>query len=180
MQRLVIGSLLAAVVMFVLGFVFFGVLGQQAYTPASVEAGMALQTSMEEGLPATGTYMIPADEQAWMTGPSAVINYVAAGDAPGNMPVTMATGFVHMLVSALLVGVALMAISGNRTRAVLWFGLAAAVFMRLSGPIWYGFDWRHTLFMFGADAIIFIAGGLTLAWWLGRASAASPAAAPAA
>lgn len=183
MQRLVIGSLMAAVVMFVLGFVFYGVLGTQAYSPTTTEAAMAIQASMEGNLPRTGTYMVPPDEEAWVTGPSAVVNYVAAGDAPANMTVTMAEGFAHMLVSALLLGVALTAVGGDfahRSRVALWVGLAAAVFMHLGDPIWFGFDWRGALFVFLADGVMFIAGGFVLAWWLARAPAASGAAAPAA
>lgn len=182
MQRLVIGSLMAAAVMFVLGFVFFGVLGTQSFSPASTEAAMAIQTAMEENLAGTGTYMIPPEEEAWMTGPSGVVNYVAAGDAPANMAITMAEGFVHMLVSALLFGVALMATGGDfarQSRVVLWGGLAASMFMHFGDPIWMGFDWRHALYLFGAHAIMFIGGGLALAWWLTRAPAASATAAPA-
>jgi hypothetical protein len=182
MQRLVIGSLMAAVVMFVLGFVFFGVLGMQAYSPATTEAAMAIQTAVEDNLAGTGTYMVPPDEEAWMTGPSAIVNYVAAGDAPANMPLTMIEGFVHMWVSALLLGMALTAVGGdvgNRSRVALWVGLAAAVFMHLGDPIWYGFDWRNSLFVFVADGVMFIAGGMVLAWWLARAPKASVAPAPA-
>jgi hypothetical protein len=182
MQRLVIGSLMAAVVMFALVFVFFGVLGTQAYSPATTEAAMAIQTAMEDNLAGTGTYMVPAEEEAWMTGPSAIVNYVAAGDAPVNMTVTMAEGFAHMLVSALLLGAALMAVGGDfrhRSRVALWVGLAAAVFMHLGDPLWFGFDWRNALFVFVADGVMFIAGGVVLAWWLASAPAASTAAAPA-
>lgn len=183
MQRLVIGSLMAAVVMFVLGFVFFGVLGMQAYSPATTAQAVTVQAAMEDNLARTGTYMIPPEEEAWMTGPSAVVNYVAAGDAPRDMVVTMVGGFAHMLVSALLLGVALTAVGGDlvrRSRVALWGGLAAAVFMHLGDPIWFGFDWRSALFVFIADGVMFIAGGLVLAWWLARAPVASGAAAPAA
>lgn len=181
MQRLVIGSLMAAVVMFVLGFLFFGVLGMQAYSPTTTEAAMAIQTAVEDNLAGTGTYMVPPGEEAWMTGPSAIVNYVAAGDAPTNMAVTMVEGFVHMWVSALLLGMALTAVGdvGNRSRVALWVGISAAVFMHLGDPIWYGFDWRNTLFVFVADGVMFIAGGMVLAWWLARAPRASVAAAPA-
>ena len=182
MQRLVIGSLMAAVVMFVLGFLFFGVLGMQAYSSATTEASMAIQTAMEDNLARTGTYMVPSGEEAWMTGPSAIVDYVAAGDAPANMGLTMAEGFVHMWVSALLLGFALAAVggdAGNRSRVALWVGLAAAVFMHLGDPIWYGFDWRNSLFVFVADGVMFIAGGMVLAWWLARAPKTSVAPAPA-
>lgn len=167
MRSLTLGSILAAILMFVLGFIFFGLLGAQMFTPLAPETATAVQGALAQHLPATGTYMVPADEAGWMAGPSAVVDYVAAGGAPA-MPAAMAMGFVHFLLSALLIAYGLAAVGGDfgrQARAVIWFGLAAAAFMHLGDPIWYGFGWRKTLFLFVADGAIFIAGGLVLARW---------------
>lgn len=182
MRSLVLGSLAAAVLMFVLGFVFFGILGMQAFAPLDPATAVAVQAALGETLPATGTYMVPGDEEEWMRGPGAVVNYVAAGGAPA-MGAAMALGFVHFLVSALLIGLGLRIVGGDaarRAQAAIWFGLAAAVFMRLGDPIWYGFAWRFALFGFVADAVMFIAGGLVLARWFSGAErpAAPRSAAP--
>ena len=72
-----------------------------------------------------------------------------------------------------------MATPRQRRRAGLWLGLAAVVFMCLGDPIWYGLDWRSPLFIFVADTMMFIAGGLTLAWWLARTLSVRSVAAPA-
>ena len=88
----------------------------------------------------------------------------------------MGMGFVHFLLTALLIGYGLTAAGGDfarQARLVLWFGLAAAVFGHLGDPIWYGFAWRTPLIEFVFDAIIFIAGGLVLAKWF---TSARPAA----
>jgi hypothetical protein len=176
-MRFALGSVIAAAVMFALGFVFFGLLGEMMFDPLDPGIAASVQSSLGGTLPATGTYSVPIGEEAWMRGPSAVVQYVAVGGAP-DMGMAMGMGFVHFLLSALLIGYALKAVGGDFARqanVMIWFGLAAAVFMHLGDPIWYGFAWRNTLFQFVADAVMFIAGGLVLAWWLNSAREARPA-----
>lgn len=177
MRSLPAGAVVAAIVMFALGFVFFGLLGMMMFTPLDPATANALQSALGQHLSATGSYMVPADEAAWMAGPSAVINFVAAGDA-NAMPMAMGLGFLHFLVSAFLLGLALKAAGGDAQRRMsvaLWYGLAAAVFMHLGDPIWYGYGWRTTLIEFAFDAIMFIAGGLVLAKWFTGSDAAPSA-----
>ena len=181
MRSFAIGSIVAAIVMFALGFVFFGLLGGMMFDPLSAEIATSAQSALGGTLPATGTYMVPGEEEAFMRGPSAVVQYVAAGDLP-TMPMAMGMGFVHFLLSALLIGYGLKAAGGGfarQARVVIWFGLAASVFMHLGDPIWYGLSWRASLFEFVADAVMFIAGGLVLARWFTstREATAAPAAA---
>ena len=179
MRSIAVGSVVAAVVMFALGFVFYGVLGANMYAPLAADTAASVQTALGGSLTATGTYLIPPDETAWMQGPSAVVSFVAAGDAP-SMAMAMGLGFVHFLVSALLFGLALKAVRGDfarRARTVIWFGLGAALFMHLGDPIWYGFDWRPALFAFFSDFVMFVAGGLVLARWFTAPRDAAPAAA---
>lgn len=185
MRSIAVGGLAAAIVMFVLGFMFFGLLGTQAFAPVAPETAVELQEAIAGILPATGTYMIPPNDEAWMAGPSAVVNYVAAGGAP-DMTTAMIEGFLHFLVVALLMAAALRAVGGDfgrQAKVVLWFSLAAAVFTRLGDPIWFGFALRNSLFAFVADAVMMIAGGLVLARWFttsrdrapGREAMAAPA-----
>jgi hypothetical protein len=180
MRSFALGSIIAAVVMFALGFVFFGLLGMMKFDPLSAEAAASAQAALGGALPETGTYMVPGDEEAFMRGPSAVVQYVAAGGLP-TMPMAMGMGFVHFLLSALLIGYGLKTVGGDfprQARLVIWFGLAASVFMHLGDPIWYGLSWRASLFEFAADAVMFMAGGLVLARWFtsARDTAAAPAA----
>ena len=167
MRTLPIGALVAAIVMFALGFVFFGLLGTLIHTPLDPATAGAVQAVLGEQLAATGTYMVPGDEEAWMRGPSALVGFVAAGDT-NSMPVAMGLGYLHFVVSALLIGLGLKAAGGSAQRQMgvaFWYGLAASAFMNLGDPIWYGFAWRPALVEFCFDAIMFIAGGLVLAKW---------------
>jgi hypothetical protein len=167
MRSFAVGSIIAAVVMFALGFVFFGLLGMMMFDPLGADTAATVQAALGGALPETGTFMVPGDEEAFMRGPSAVVQYVAAGELP-TMPMAMGMGFVHFLLTALLIGYGLKAAGGDfarQARLVVWFGLAAAVFMHLGDPIWYGVSWRFALFEFVADGVMFIAGGLVLARW---------------
>ena len=177
MRSIAVGSIAAAIVMFALGFLFFGVLGMMMFAQLSPDAALAVQSALGSTLTTTGTYMVPADEEAWMAGPSAVVNFVAAGDAP-TMTMAMGMGFVHFLLSALLMAYGLHAVGGDfarQARVVLWFGIAATVFMHLGDPIWYGFAWQQTLFELVADGVMMIAGGLVLARWFTSTPAAATA-----
>lgn len=178
MRSILVGSLAAAVLMFFLGFVFFALLFPAALSPVSAEGAAAVQSALGTHLGASGSYMIPADEEAWMAGPSALIDFTAAGGAP-SMPAAMIGGFIHMFVTALLIGLGLRAAGGDtarKTALVLWFGIAAAFFMHLGDPIWYGHGWKASLFLFVADGVMFIAAGLLLARWFTGASTTGSAA----
>lgn len=177
-MRFALGSILAAVVMFALGFVFFAALGGLMYDPLAEETAAAVQVALGDTLPATGTYSVPAGEEAFMRGPSAIVQYIAAGGVP-TLPMELVMGFVHFLLTALLIGYALKAVGGDfgrQARVVFWFALAASAFMRLGEPIWLGASWRPALYVFVADAVIIIAGGLVLARWFTSDRAAAESA----
>ena len=167
MRSLFVGSLAAAVVMFALGFLFFGLLFTLALSPVAPATAASVQAALGTHLPASGSYAVPMDEAAWMAGPSALVHFTAAGGAPA-LPVAMVSGFLHMAASAFLVALGLKAAGGDfarQSRVAFWFGLAAAFFMHLGDPLWYGAGWRMPLFVFVADGLMFIAGGLVLARW---------------
>lgn len=175
MRSIAVGGIIAAIVMFALGFLFFGLLFTMMFAPLEADDAATVQAVLGSNLPSTGSYMVPTDWAEWTAGPSAVINYVAAGGVP-SMPMALGMGFVHFLLSALLFGYGLNAVGGDfarQARVVLWFGVGAAVFVHLGDPISYGFAWRQSLFEFVADAVMMVAGGLVLARWFTSTPAAT-------
>lgn len=175
MRSLPVGSLVAAIVMFLLGYVFFELLHGMMLSPLDAAAATAIQGALGANLTAAGTYMVPTTPEAWMAGPGAVVMFTPAGAAP-SMGMAMGMGFLHILISAFLIGLALKGVGGDESRrmkAAIMFGLAAAFFMHLGNPVWYGFGWRASLFVFVADGVMFIVGGLILAKWFTADSAAS-------
>ena len=167
MRSLPVGALAAAIVMFLLGYLFFDVLFPMALSPLAPDAAQAVQTALGSHLPASGSYAVPMDETAWMAGPSAMITFAAAGEVP-TMAMAMVLGFLHMAVCIFIFGLALKAVGGDfgrQCKIVLLVGIAASAFMHLGDPIWYGGGWKMSIFVFVADGIMLIAGGLILAKW---------------
>jgi hypothetical protein len=191
MARALIGALIGAVAMFIIGFIFFATpltkLG--AATVDNAQAA-AVQQAMAANLPRTGTYYVPSADTPEQTvmygqGPVATIHYNISGFSVAD-PAVMISGFVHMFVVALLMAVGLFTMSryvpsfGEQVRLLVLGVVGAAAFMRLGEPIWYHHDWGHAIYMFIADTISLSVAGLIILKLLPRSDAAraAPADAP--
>ena len=112
MLRLLVGTLPAAVVMFLLGFVFYGTpLQMLGWTKAPLATQLAVQQALK-ALPQSGTYVIPSGDTpgataAYGNGPVAQIQYNSGGFAMVD-PGVFAGGFVQMAVSVFLLGCVLL------------------------------------------------------------------------
>lgn len=180
MIRVIIGSFVAAIAMFVIGFIFFGPLGLNGIATRSVEdtRAAAISSVLGANLPETGTYMIPNDQKSpaqtamYGTGPIATVHYNAGGFVAGGDPATLGTGFLFNFAVALLIGLALMGIDGrvrdfgSRARVAVILALAGAAFTHLSEPIYYHHDWAYFIYVFVADALMLAAAGIIVAWFL--------------
>jgi hypothetical protein len=190
--RALLGAAVAAVALFILGFIFHasGLQGIATGTLDNAQAA-AVQQSLAANLPETGTFQVPSggtSEQTVMygQGPISTIHYNTSGFAIGD-PGTLVLGFLHMLVVALLMSAGLGAISrfvtssGERTRLLVLGVLGATLFIHLREPIWLHHDWTHFLYLFVTDTVSLIVAGLIILKLLphGAAEAAAHAAAPA-
>ena len=185
--RALIGAVAAAVAMFILGFLFFATplngIGTRSVPDAQAAA---VQTALAQNLTETATYAVPSDATAGQTtlygqGPIATIHYNAKGFAIGD-PSTMIAGFIHMLVVAILLALALYIVSGyvasftERVKLLVLGTLGATIFMRLGEPIWFHHDWGHAIYLFIADTVSLIVAGLIILKLLPRARPAAAAA----
>ena len=188
MVRVIIGSIAAAIAMFVLGFLLYATpLSRLAYTSVSNDQAAAVQQAMAANLPKTGTYAIPGMDTPEQTnmysrGPIATIHYNTNGFAATD-PAMLVTGLVFYFVIALIIGFALLGIDRrvtdfpSRAKLVVAFAVAASALLHLSEPIFYRHDWGHFIYLFVADAILLAAGGLVIArWFLAKPDAAMPGA----
>ncbi|MEA3013089.1 MAG: hypothetical protein QOD42_1634 [Sphingomonadales bacterium] len=180
MIRVIWGSLVAAVAMMVIGFVFFGPLGLNNLATKSVQDDPAvrIQAALKADLPETGTYIVPIDGKSarqtalYGTGPIATIHYVANGQIGGMDTGTLFKGFVFNFAIALLIGLALIGIDGrvtdfgSRARVAAIIGIAGSGFVHLGEPIYYHHDWPHFLYAFIADGLMLAAAGIIVAWFL--------------
>ena len=185
MTRVLVGSVAAAAAMFLIGFIFFATpLNLLAYSVANDAQNAAVQTALAANLHETGTYIIPWPMTADGTilygrGPVATVHYNSMGFSTADMN-AMLGGFIHMLVTAVLIAAALSGIAvrvtgfADRARLVVLFSLAASLFMHLGEPIWYHHDWTHFIYLFVADFAMFAVGGLVIAkWFLPQAASAT-------
>ena len=175
MLRVLTGSLIGAVVMFLIGFLAYGTpLMRLGYGQATDAVQLDVQAALK-ALPGTGTYVIPSGDSAATTaafanGPIATINYNAGGFAMVD-PQVMLTGFIHMFITALLLGLTLWGVRGripdfaSRARLVIGMALVAVVFINLSEPIWFHHDWRNALYVGAVNFISLCAAGYILARW---------------
>lgn len=177
MGRVVVGAAVAAIVMFFIGFVFFGTplakLGQVSL--GDTEAA-AVQQALAANLPRTGTYSVPSvDTQAqtnmYSQGPVATIHYNTHGFAAMDTT-ALVGGLVFNFVIAFVIGLALAAVAdrvgdyASRAKVAVTIAVAAAAFNLLGEPIYYHHDWGHFIYAFVADGLMLAAAGLITAWFL--------------
>ncbi len=185
MFKLALGTLAAAVAMFLTGFLYFaGPMAMLGYGTASEAQNAAVQTALAANLPATGTYMIPdpstqAGTILYGKGPIATVHYNARGFSLESMD-GIVWGFGLYLVVAILIAAALSQLGNRvtdfRSRAaiVICFALATSVMLTLGDPIWLHQDWTYAIFGFIGNALMLIIAGLVIArWFLPKAAGAA-------
>lgn len=175
MIRLVMGSFAAAAAMFAIAFILFATpLARIAFARADAPTSAAVQQALS-ALPQTGTYAIPNPEVGdgpalYAKGPVALVR-LNKGGFPVFDPAVLMTGYLHMVVAVFVFGLALYLLRhrllgfGERAALVGWTALGGAIFNILGDPIWYRADWRYSLYVFTANAIVLALGGLILARW---------------
>ena len=190
MVRVIIGAAVAAVVMLVIGFIFFGTpLAKLGMASLDDAQAAAIQQSLAANLPRTGTYSVPgidtpAQTNMFSQGPIATVHYNTGGFAAADAK-ALVMGLVFNFIIALLIGAALIGIDrrvpdlGSRARVAVIIAVAATAFTHLGEPIYWHHDWGHFIYLFVADSLMLAAAGVVLAWFLPRAPVAvAPADAP--
>lgn len=177
MIRILIGSIVGGIAMFVVGFIFWATpLSRIGYSGAETEQqSAAVQTALAQNLPHTGRYIIPDPGTPGGTvlygrGPVATVDYNTAGFSTSSSS-SVIGGLVQEIVVVLLFGLALLPILGrvpdftSRARVVVGVSAAAAVMIQLSDPIFNHGAWRFAIYALMADIAMLAAGGLVLARW---------------
>ena len=190
MIRIIFGSAVAAVAMFIIGLIFFGPLGLSNLGTRNLDDSQAaaVQQVLAANLPRTGTYFVPeagasaAQTVMYGQGPVATVHYNIGGFA-ATETTAIVGGLVFNFLVALLIGAALIGIDRrvpdfkSRARVAMIIAVAAAAYTHLGEPIYYHHDWPHFIYLFIADSVALAAAGLILAWFL-PVSRAAPAEAP--
>ena len=189
MIRTVIGGLVAGIVIFVIGFIFWATpIAELAYSKADEAQNAAIQASLAQNLSAsgTGTYIIPAHNSAagavlYAKGPIATVHFNTRGYSPDDMSAIL-PGFIVAVIAGLLLAFGLAAAGGrpfaDLARLVVCFSLGFTVWEFLGSPIFNHYGWGHWIYAFIAESVALIAAGLVVARWFtahGGSEAAQPA-----
>jgi hypothetical protein len=189
MFKMALGAFVAAIAMFVTGFLFYATpLHNLAFQSLDDGKAAAVQGALVDNLAATGTgtYTIPnpstsAGGVGYISGPVATIHFNTSGfPIPGADMSVLAWGFFHEFIICFLLGWALMGIDRripdyvSRSKTVIMFALAASAFIHLGNPIWYHHDWTYAIYRFFADAIMLTVAGMILARWFLPVAAEMP------
>jgi hypothetical protein len=178
MKRVVIGALLSAIVVFLWGFLYWNVLPLRKGVYQPVPDELKVGEELRAALPQTGIFELPtkrsgesmdAAMKRYQAGPIAEIIFLRDGATP-TAPSRFIGGFLHMFVSALLMGsVLLLTLSprlagyGTRVGVVVLAGLAGAMFAHFTYPIWYFHPWGLSFLRFFYDLTCWLITGLILA-----------------
>jgi len=183
MVRVLIGSLVGGIAMFITGFIFWATpLQYIGYSTANDAQNAAVQLSLAQNLPHTGHYIVPnpmspAGANGYTKGPIASVDYNMSGFSPAD-PTSMMGGFVQEVIVSLIIGLSLLAIGervtdlGSRLRVAIGLSAAATLMIAIGEPIWNHADWRFALYSFLADLAMLGASSFVIARWF------LPAAAP--
>jgi len=174
MKRLLLGSILAALAVYLWGALFwYGPGVNNLFT--EIHDQKALAEDLQAQLRSDGAYFLPWNPQDMdatlerqRQGPIATIHFHRGGVEPQSAGILI-LGFLHVLVTVLLLAFALEMIAPalnrytDRARFVILIALAASIFANLDQPIWWYQTWSfhliNALYDFGAWMI----GGLILA-----------------
>jgi hypothetical protein len=178
MIRTVIGGLVGGVIIFIMGFIFWGSpLGTIPFSQAGDPQGAAVQTSLAQNLTpgGSGTYLIPDPRtregaELYAKGPVATVSYNTAGFPPEDMSMLL-PGFILAVVAGMLMAFGLASVGGggrsfaNVARLVVLYTFGFTVWECLTNPIFMHADWRFWIYSFVAESISFILAGLVIARW---------------
>ena len=150
MRRMLLGTVVGGVVLFVWGYVFWGVLpiAENIVLPVPNEAAVAQM--LKDNIPSSGVYYIPGEgakemSAAWVekhkAGPIAQIFFRREGGDP-NDPMYLVRTFGYLLLLALLMAVVLKQAVGQlgSYRARVWFILFTGLFataVAFSEAVWW-------------------------------------------
>lgn len=174
-----LGIVLAAVVLFVWGFLFWGIAPVNPID-TGLDAAKA-QEMLRQLVPKDGVYVVPEmpheTTEAWTTqhrqGPLAMIFVRTTGGEP-MAPMTFVLGFVHNVLTAFLIALLLSKAAGvlptygSRLGFVLLAGVAATIWAHAGDPIWLNHPWRFHLLSMFYDVVAWSLAGAVLARYVKR------------
>jgi len=174
MTRLLLGSFIAAVAVFMWGFVFYAASPAMSKVVKGTPDDAAAQAAIRDHFPESGTYFVPSPDlpedqlnTLHQAGPLALINVRSEG-GPVMDPMVLTWGFIHEWIVCFLLGWLLLRASldsyGERVMFLTVAGFTAALFIDYGGAIWWGIDRGFALMNLFYNTVAWLVAGLVLAW----------------
>ena len=173
--KVLLASLVGAVIFFVWGFIFWGMLGGFG-TVTSIPNEDQVAEAVKGNITEAGIYYYPAMDEGgneeWQAkhevGPLFMISYHPEGANPMNAQMFM-FGFIHFFVSALILCLILNSVLGNLTTFskrvvfIVGIGLFASVMLDFSQPIWWYSPWSFAFSSLFYNVVGWLLAGLAIA-----------------
>ncbi len=175
MKRLVLGIVIAAIVLYLWGFLVWGLGPYRTVIWKKPADEAAARKVLKAQFPENGTYYVPSfgQEQAvveeFKQGPVAMVHILAVGGRPLADPSIMIGGFVLNLVALALIALILQRVAsampnyGQRVGFVALIGLTAALLCDGGDAVWWQIPWSWKLYQAGYDFSFWLIAGLILA-----------------
>jgi len=176
MARLVLGSIAGGIAMWLVGFIFWGLLGGVAIWSAGPAADPAIQATLAQylGPSGTGVYVVPspntpAGTALYGKGPVATIQFVNEGLVAFDVGALLA-GLVLAIVCVFLLGLALRLVAGGasfatRMKLVLLVAIALPAYSDLGQILFNHAPPTYFIWLFLSDMISFVVAGAVLSRW---------------
>lgn len=177
MRRLVLGSFVAGLAMWVVGFIFWGpLLGWIPFSVVPDGNAAALQEALRANLgpSGTGVYAIPSPATTAGTvlhanGPVAMVHFTNSG-FPAVDSYALLWGLVLAIGCAFVMGLALRAVAGNlglgdRVKLVALVAVAVLGYTHLGQPVFNHAPWGYFTYLFVSDVASWLAAGVVFARW---------------
>lgn len=185
MRRLVSGSFLAAVAMFIFGAVYWTMpLPYSGVQPVREDAVAAALLS--QIFPETGLYMLPDPDMAstdpetyarmHREGPVVMANVVHGAGEPMR-PSVFVAGFLHQFATCFLIGLLLVLAApalptlGRRAAFAALMGFAAAFFIDMGAVVWWRMPMSFQFYSLLHNTVAWAIAGLVLARFVGSGEA---------
>jgi hypothetical protein len=187
MARTVIGVLIAAVVIYAWGFVYWGMGPYREVIWKQTKSGEAAGKALSMHFTERGTYFVPnaADpdtlEARYTKGPVAFVHMLAPEGRPMVDTMIMGTGFVLNLVVIVLVAVLLHNVTPfiptylGRVGLVTLAGITASVLIDGGDVVWWQIPWEWKVYQATYNISVWIIAALILAAFIRTSSAAAAA-----
>ena len=173
MKKILIGSLLASIAMFIWGWLYW--MNPLAYKVVkTVSDDAAAQQALQAQFPEPGVYFIPGNYEDMeklkalhQQGPVALVQ-ISGGKTPMD-PTTLIFGWLHMFLVSLFIATLIKSsgvAKGKYSCRVVFsslLGLLAGFFIHIGAMIWMYQPLAYTIFNLFYAVTLFLVGGLVLA-----------------